>query len=166
MHLWLCKQIVYVESVGLASVSFVTSSLPHKTYFAYKKSNETSKSCTIVICLDHNNHSVLALVFIVICMHIAFYLSIGGYKSPDPIRKICCCFLLDQSFLTLCDPMDCSPPGSSLHGILQAKMLEYVAMPSSRGSSTPGIEPRFPALRADSLPSEPLGEYIWCIIWN
>ena len=42
-----------------------------------------------------------------------------------------------QSCLTLCDPMDCSPPGSSVHGILQARTLEWVAMPSSRGSSQP-----------------------------
>ena len=42
-----------------------------------------------------------------------------------------------QSCLTLCDPMDCSPPGSSVHGILQARILEWVAMPSSRGSSQP-----------------------------
>ena len=41
------------------------------------------------------------------------------------------------SCLTLCDPMDCSPPGSSVHGILQTKILECVAMPSSRGSSQP-----------------------------
>ena len=40
-----------------------------------------------------------------------------------------------QSRLTLCDPMDCSPPGSSVHRILQARILEWVAMPSSRGSS-------------------------------
>ena len=40
-----------------------------------------------------------------------------------------------QSCPTLCDPMDCSPPGSSVHGILQARILEWVAMPSSRGSS-------------------------------
>ena len=38
-----------------------------------------------------------------------------------------------QSCPTLCDPMDCSPPGSSAHGILQARILEWVAMPSSRG---------------------------------
>ena len=37
----------------------------------------------------------------------------------------------------LCDPMDCSPPGSSVHGILQARLLEWVAMPSSRGCSPP-----------------------------
>ena len=42
-----------------------------------------------------------------------------------------------QSCPTLCDPMDCSPPGSSVHGILQARMLEWAAMPSSRGSSWP-----------------------------
>ena len=42
-----------------------------------------------------------------------------------------------QSCLTLCDPMDCSLPGSSVHGMLQAKTLEWVAMPSSRGSSQP-----------------------------
>jgi len=45
--------------------------------------------------------------------------------------------LVTQSCLTLCDPMDCSPPGSSVHGILQARILEWVAMPSSRGSSQP-----------------------------
>ena len=42
-----------------------------------------------------------------------------------------------QSRLTLCDPMDCSPPGFSVHGILQAGILEWVAMLSSRGSSRP-----------------------------
>ena len=42
-----------------------------------------------------------------------------------------------QVYLTLSDPMDCSPPGSSVYGILQARILEWVAMPSSRGSSRP-----------------------------
>ena len=51
-----------------------------------------------------------------------------------------CCAKLLQSCPTLRNPMDHSPPGFSVHGILQAKMLEWVAMPSSRGSSNPGIE--------------------------
>ena len=42
-----------------------------------------------------------------------------------------------QSWPTLCDPMDRSPPGSSVHGILQTRVLEWVAVPSSRGSSGP-----------------------------
>ena len=46
--------------------------------------------------------------------------------------------LVTKSCLTLCDPMDCSLPGSSVHGILQARTLEWVVMPSSRGSN-PGL---------------------------
>ena len=42
-----------------------------------------------------------------------------------------------QSYPTLCDSVDCSPPDSSVHGILQARVLKWVAMPSSRGSSWP-----------------------------
>ena len=60
--------------------------------------------------------------------------------------------------LTLYNPLDCSPPGSSVHGILQARILKWVTIPFSRGSSDPGIEPRSPILQADSLPSEPPGE--------
>ena len=45
--------------------------------------------------------------------------------------------LVAQSCLTLCGPMDCSLPGSSIHGSLQARILEWVDMPSSRGSSQP-----------------------------
>ena len=44
-------------------------------------------------------------------------------------------YLVSQSYPTLCDPMDCSPPGSSVCGILQARILEWVAISSSRGSS-------------------------------
>ena len=45
--------------------------------------------------------------------------------------------LIAQLCLTLCNPMDCSPPGSSIHGILQARTLEWIAVPFSRGSSQP-----------------------------
>ena len=60
---------------------------------------------------------------------------------------------------TLCNPIDCIPPSCSVHGILQARILEWVAMPSSRGSALldPEIEPTSPALQADSLPLSPKG---------
>ena len=48
-----------------------------------------------------------------------------------------CCSLVAQACPTLCDPQDCSLPGSSVHGILQARMPEWVAVPFSRGSSQP-----------------------------
>ena len=59
-----------------------------------------------------------------------------------------------HSCLTLCDPMDCSLSGSFLHGILQVRVMEWVAISFSRGSSDPGIEPRSPAFQADALTSE------------
>ena len=59
---------------------------------------------------------------------------------------------------TLCDPVDCSPPGSSIHGILQARVLEWAAISFSRDLPDPGIEPRSPALQADALTSEPPGK--------
>ena len=45
------------------------------------------------------------------------------------------CMWVAQSCPTLCNPMDCSPPGSSVHEIIQARVLEWVAIPFSRGSS-------------------------------
>ena len=58
-------------------------------------------------------------------------------KCLAQCMRVCVCVCAEslQSYLALCDPMDCSPPGSSVHGILQARILEWVAIPSSRGSS-------------------------------
>ena len=50
-------------------------------------------------------------------------------------RKFTECVPLTELYPTLCDPVDCSPPGSSIHGILQAQVLEWVAIPFSRESS-------------------------------
>ena len=69
--------------------------------------------------------------------------------------------LVDQLCPTLWHPMDCSPPASSVHGILQARILEWVAMPFSRDLPYPGIKSRSPVLQADSLPSEPSGKPLW-----
>ena len=56
-------------------------------------------------------------------------------RSLDPVC-VCVC-VHAQPCPTLCDPMDCSPPGSSIHGISQARILEWVAISYSRGSSRP-----------------------------
>ena len=61
-----------------------------------------------------------------------------AYIYYGPYSSICgCVYSVTESCLTLCSPMDCSSPGSSVHGTLQARILEWVAMPSSRGSSQP-----------------------------
>ena len=63
-----------------------------------------------------------------------------------------------QLCLTLCDPMDCSPPVSSVHGIFQARILEWGAIAFSGDLLNPGIEPGSLALQADSSLSEPPGK--------
>ena len=65
-----------------------------------------------------------------------------------------------QSCPTLCDPMDCSLPGSSVHRVLQARILEWEPFPSPEILPKPGIEPASPAVQVDSLPSEPAGKPI------
>ena len=72
------------------------------------------------------------------------------------ICAVCVYVSVTQSCPTLCDPVDCSSPGSSVHGILQARILQWVAIPF-RDLSDPGIEPRFPTLQANSLLSETQG---------
>ena len=63
-----------------------------------------------------------------------------------------------KSCLTLGDPMDCSLPGSSVHGIFQARILEWIAIPFSRDLPNPGIEPTSLALQAESLPLSQQGK--------
>ena len=72
-------------------------------------------------------------------------------------RPIICCCSVAQSCLTLCDPMDCSLPGSSVHGIFQARILEWVVISFSRGLPNPGIEPESPALPGGFFTTEPPG---------
>ena len=73
-----------------------------------------------LLCLPRNHYKVI-LGIILKCLNVTHIVSVK----------------VAQSCLTLCDPMDCSLPGSSVHGIFQARILEWVAVPSSRGSSQP-----------------------------
>ena len=82
--------------------------------------------------------------------------------SPfSPTKQNIFVVVVAKSCLILLDPTDCSPPGSSVHGVFQARILEWVAMPSSRGSFQPRDQTYIssaPALQADSLTPEPPGE--------
>ena len=63
-----------------------------------------------------------------------------------------------RSCLILCDSMDCSPPGSSVHGIFQARTLKQVVIPSPGDLPNPGIEPLFPALAGGFFTTAPPGK--------
>ena len=67
--------------------------------------------------------------------------------------------MLSHSVTSLCDPVDGSPPGSSVHGILQARTLTWVAILFSRDLPDPGTESGSPVLQVDPLPSEPLEKF-------
>ena len=84
------------------------------------------------------------------------YQILGDIGTKEIIYKwnidfFCCC-LVTQSRLTLCNPMDYSPQGSSVHGISQARVLEWVAISSPGDLPNPWIEPIPPVLQAYSLP--------------
>ena len=74
----------------------------------------------------------------------------------------CYCCLAAHLRPTLCDPMDCSPPGSSVHVTSQARILEWVAISFSKGSSRPGIKPASPALAGGFITSWPPGKPCCC----
>ena len=88
-------------------------------------------------------------------------------QSHCSLRCVC---LKSLSCLTLCNPIDCNPPSFSVHGIFQAEILEWVAIPSSSGSSQPRdwtrISFHFLHWQVDSLPLAPPGkphslQYCW-----
>ena len=74
------------------------------------------------------------------------------------LNNISLCVCVTQLYLTLCDLMDYRLPGSSVHGILQTRILEWIDIPLSRWSSQPRDQTVSPALQAYSLLSEPPGK--------
>ena len=87
-------------------------------------------------------------------------------NSPFALTVVKVKMPVAQSCLTLCDPVDCSPPGLSVHGILQARILEWVAIPLFRGSSWPRVKLGSPALQVNSLSSEPLSHTATDCLWK
>ena len=97
-------------------------------------------------------YMLISTIFEYFCF--AFFFSLQIFKVKM-FFKTCA-----QLCLTHCDLKDCSPPGSSVHGIFQARVLEWVAISSSRGSSWPRIEPYVLHLlhwQVGSLPLNHLG---------
>ena len=110
---------------------------------------------------------------IFICVYVFIYVYILNCY-PTSVHICCMCRLhacvhtkLLRLCPTLCDPVDHSPAGFSVHGILQARILNWVAFPSPGDLSNPGIKPVSPAvptLQVDSLPPSHLGKP--CMLWR
>ena len=75
--------------------------------------------------------------------------------------------LITQSYPILCNPMDCSPPGSSVHGILQARILERIAIPFSRGSFQPRDQTQISHFAGGFFTDQAIREAVLCLmLWE
>ena len=97
--------------------------------------------------------------------------NLSVYRIPETrnlrtaaLYYVCACSVV-QWCPTLGDPLSCSPPGSSVHGIFQTRILEWAAFPPSGDCPNPGIKPQSPALQADSLLLSHQGSPT-CNIWS
>ena len=99
-------------------------------------------------------------IYIYIYWYICIYIYIYTYAVLCLVALLC---------PTLCDPLDCSPPGSSVHGILQARILEWIAMPSSRGFSQPRDLTCVSCIAGGFFTSWPTREahlYLYLYLWS
>ena len=117
-----CSRIEFVSLLFPSLTSrFFTSST---TWEAHPKVQQTASKSNQLSALRKIRYYSYLLIFSVLCL---FSLGLEKVKVSE----------VAQSCLTLCDPVDCSLPGSSVHGIFQARILEWVAISFSRGSSWP-----------------------------
>ena len=86
--------------------------------------------------------------------------SLPTWAGSEWWMAMCHLLLVAQSYLALCKPMDSNPPGSSVHRILQVRILKWVAIPFSRGSSRAKDQTCVSCTAADSLQSEPPGKIV------
>ena len=99
----------------------------------------------MIICVQSNSHRTTSECW--------WRTQMPRKANQSPQNKVWC-VLVTQSCLTLCIPMDCSPLGSSVHGISQARILGGLPFPSPGNLPDPEIEPRSSALQADTSPSK------------
>ena len=99
-----------------------------------------STSCSLLQTSQIPEAPLKFLLMVFSCAGVSFISQLHAYPStrlPFLFTTVKVKMLVTQSCPTLCDSLDCTLPGSSVHGILQARILEWLAMPSSRGSSQP-----------------------------
>ena len=95
----------------------------------------TVQQSDLVVCILYIYDWICVCVYVCVCVSVQQSDLVICILYIHDWICVYVCVLVAQSCLTLCDPMDCSPPGYSVLGILQARILEWVAIPFSRGSS-------------------------------
>ena len=99
------------------------------------------------------------IILIFMCyFHVFFMCGRNKYLGRHEILNKLVKVFVAQSYSTLCDPVGCNPPGSSVHGILQQEYWSGLPFPFPEDLCNQGLEPRFPTLQVDSLLSESSGK--------
>ena len=114
-------------------------------------------------------YSIMLVLYVIFLRHLSFTLKFKSLSAQCLLQSLCNAYgifcikmkaevLVPQSCLTLGNPMDCNLSGSSVHGILQARILVQVSIPFPGALPNPRIKCGSPLLQADSLPSKPPGK--------
>ena len=110
-------------------------------------------------CFQPNEQTNGSLTLLTFWLELTLIRSLSSLGTTSLFQVVCVCLVI-QLHLTLCDPMGCSPPGSSVHGFSRQERWSGSPRPPLGNLAHPGIEPGSPALQADSLPSEPQGSQL------
>ena len=140
---FLCLQITAPLMSDLLQVCSVLI-FPMKPTLTTAFITATPSSSAVLICLPLL--SILLSIYIYLCIYVHIH------------NTFCCCCSVGKSCPTLCNPKDCSPPGSSVLGISQARILEWVVIPYYKESSWSRDQTRVSCLPGRFFTTEPLGK--------
>ena len=137
LYSFILFRILFSSSVSFFSmVSLIEHSYSETSSFCFVHQSFIWLHCWVVFqCMDSNLFIHSHMVGHLCCLQ--FWMMITNKASWTPVYSVYVCECMLSHVLLFFNPMDCSPPGSSVHGILQARILEWVASPFSRGSSQP-----------------------------
>ena len=146
-------------------MTYHSKSSTDEAYLPEDQTRYLLKECVCVCVCER----VRACTRACLCLRIKWRYPKRPYQNVPSINKIkgqvqCVPAKLLQLHSTL-DPVVCSAPGSSVHGILQARILSGLPFPSPGDLPDPGIEPRSPTLQADALLSEPPGKSMYMHVY-
>ena len=140
-----------MEIISISKLAFLTQKTQQKSYFSSFANACFSKRVRIGLWLSQDWTWDPLLQ----CLYRTNISSNNKIQRNYKRLKITVYVLVAQSCPTHCDPIDCSPPGSSVHGIPQERILEWLPFPSPGDLPDSGIKSGSPTLQADYLPSEP-----------
>ena len=118
---------------------------------------ELAMKCCVWDCMSQRSSMPFPMVLDSLrSLHLQLACPVSSQKS-NTVFVLCCCCLVAKLGPTLRDTMDCSPPGSSVHGVPQGTVLDWVAISFFRDLPDQGIEPVSPALSGGFFSTEPPG---------